>query len=128
MEVIKEGHPESETRLRKFWMSVYCFPEPSNPSQRLLIRQIGSQENEMQATFLKMSDADKLVTCKRNLADVSAKNLHGDALELHMGEVLGMIKVGKKDPQGTVKTMYKLTFSYSCLGLLSRSWMMRASI
>ena len=73
LELIKEQHPDSEGRLRKFWMDVYCFPEPSNPAQRLLIRQIGSQEDEMQAMFIKMSDADKLVTCKRNVLDLSTK-------------------------------------------------------
>ena len=78
----------------------------------------------MQATFIKMSDADKLVTCKRNMADASAKKLAGEELEKHMGEVLGLIKVGKKDPQGTVKIMYKLPISYSCLGYLLQSLMM----
>jgi hypothetical protein len=105
LELIKEGHPDSATRLRRFWMNVYCFPEPDEPAQRLIIRQIGSQENEMQATFIKMSDADKLVTCRRNMNDFAA-GMVGDKLEKHMGQVLGLIKVGKQDPQGTVKTMY----------------------
>jgi hypothetical protein len=58
-------------------MDVYCFPDPSNAAQRLLIRQIGSQENEMQATFIRMSDADKLITCRRNMTDTDASEMKG---------------------------------------------------
>ena len=82
LELIKEKHPESETRLRKFWMEVYCFPDPSSRSQRLVIRQIGSEENELQATFIRMSDADKLITCKRNLQDVRDEDMKGAFDEL----------------------------------------------
>ena len=77
LELIKAKHAESEGRLRKFWMEVYCFPDIGDKAQRLVIRQIGSEENELQATFIKMCDADKLVTCRKNLADVSDENLQG---------------------------------------------------
>jgi hypothetical protein len=77
LELIKEGHPESATRLKKFWMEVYCFSDSSNRNQRLIIRQIGSEENELQATFIKMSDADKLITCRRNLKDVRDEDIKG---------------------------------------------------
>ena len=80
MELIKEKHPESEGRLKKFWMEVYCFPDPSSRSQRLVIRQIGSEENELQATFIRMSDADKLITCKRNLQDVREEDMKGASI------------------------------------------------
>ena len=76
MELIKEKHAESKGRLRQFW-SVYCFPNPNDHAQRLLIRQIGSEENEMQATFIKMSDADKLITCRRNIKDLYSSDLKG---------------------------------------------------
>ena len=82
LELIKEKHPESKTRLRKFWMDIYCFPDPTNSVQRVLIRQIGSQENEMQATFIKMSDADKLITCRRNMKDLHASDLKGSLMSL----------------------------------------------
>ena len=75
LELIKEHHPGSQTRLKILVM--YCFIEPSRPAQKLLIRQIGSQENEMQATFIRMSDADKLITCRRNLQDVQEDVLRG---------------------------------------------------
>jgi len=77
LELIKEKHPESHDRLRKFWCEVYCFPDINDRAQRPVIRQIGSEENELQATFIKMCDADKLVTCRKNLADVSDENLQG---------------------------------------------------
>ena len=82
LELIKEKHPDSKTRLQKFWMGVYCFPDPNNRAQRILIRQIGSQENEMQATFIKMSDADKLSTCRRNMKDLHASDLKGSLMSL----------------------------------------------
>ena len=77
MELIKAHHPDSDGRLRRFWMEVYCFPDPSDKAQRLLIRQIGSEENELQATFIKMCDADKLITCRRNLQDVNDEEMKG---------------------------------------------------
>ena len=80
LELIKERHADSEGRLRKFWMDVYCFPDPKDRVQRVVIRQIGAQENELQATFIKMSDADKLITCRRNLLDVQDTDLKGSLI------------------------------------------------
>ena len=82
LELIKEKHEDSKTRLHQFWMTIYCFPDPSNHAQRLVIRQIGSQENEMQATFIRMSDADKLITCRRNMKDLQASDLKGSLMPL----------------------------------------------
>jgi len=81
LELIKEKHPESKGRLWQFWMSVYCFRDPSNQAQRLLIRQIGSEENETQSMFIKMSDADKLITCRRNMKDLPS-DLKGSLISL----------------------------------------------
>ena len=49
--------PHEDYKWRKFWMKVYCFPDPKDPAQRLAIRAIGSMENEVQQNFIKMSDA-----------------------------------------------------------------------
>src|SRR5574338_1141004 len=75
-------------------------------------RQISSVENEMQSNFLRMSDADRLVTCKRNVLDAEAAGLAGGALESLVAGILGLVKAGKKDPQGTVKTMYVYSRSH----------------
>ena len=116
LELIKEKHPASK-RLRTFWMCVYCFPDPSSAAQKLAIRSIGSVENEMQSTYCKMSDADRLITCKRNRIDAEetlklkgeidwfSSNILGQALEAHLGQILGLTKKNTKDPSGTVKTM-----------------------
>ena len=77
LELIKEKHAESNTRLRQF----YCFPDPGSTAQRLLIRQIGSEENETQSMFIKMSDADKLITCRRNMKDLPS-DLKGSLISL----------------------------------------------
>jgi hypothetical protein len=73
--------PENEARYRDFWMQLFCFPNPEDPNQRLAIRSIGSVENEMQAVYMKMSDVDKLITCRRNVQDVtkSKRPLKGSA-------------------------------------------------
>ena len=114
MELIKAKHPESQGWLRRFWMEVYCFPDPTDRAQRIVIRQIGSEENELQATFIKMCDADKLITCRRNLQDVSEEltglfifffiSLGAD-LHLYMGNILGVLKAGSGEVVGTVKTL-----------------------
>jgi len=95
-------------------MSVYCFPDIKDHKQRLAIRTIGSMENEIQAHFLKMSDPDKLVTAKRNIADAIqlgikgrliyySHSLAGESLEAHIAETLGLVKKGSNEPPGTVK-------------------------
>ena len=46
-----------------------------DPGQRLAIRAIGSMENEVQANFSRMSDADKLATTKLNLIDADKRGV-----------------------------------------------------
>ena len=58
-------------------MKVYCFNKPTDPGQRLAIRAIGSMENEVQANFIKMSDADKLATTKLNVMDAEKRGVVG---------------------------------------------------
>ena len=58
-------------------MKVYCFNKPTDPGQRLAIRAIGSMENEVQANFIKMSDADKLATTKLNVVDAEKRGVVG---------------------------------------------------
>ena len=77
MEIInKDKHPEPE-KFRDFYMSVFCFPDPLDPQQRLAIRTIGSVENEAQENFMRMSDPDKLMTCRANVQDAMRLNLIG---------------------------------------------------
>ena len=58
-------------------MKVYCFNKPTDLGQRLAIRATGSMENEVQANFIKMSDADKLATTKLNVMDAEKRGVVG---------------------------------------------------
>ena len=79
LELMQEDK-EHEQRYRSFWMQLFCFPNPKDAYQRLAIRSIGSVENEMQAIFMKMSDMDKLITCRRNVQDAKKMNITGMCL------------------------------------------------
>lgn len=75
----------------------------------MAIRQIGSVENEMQ-------NADRLVTCKRNMLDAEAGGIAGGALETKVAGILGLMKHGKKDPKGTSRPCMLSTISILLLG------------
>jgi len=73
LELIKECQ-EEDYKYRQFWMKLYCFDNPRDPVQRLAIRSIGSVE---QQNFIKMSDADKLLTTRRNWIDSVKRGVKG---------------------------------------------------
>ena len=73
-----EEDKENEKRYRDFWMQLFCFPNPDDPQQRMAIRSIGSVENETQALCMKMSDVDKLITCRRNVEDAMKSGIVGN--------------------------------------------------
>ena len=56
-------------------MKLYCFDQPTDPVQRLAIRAIGSMENEVQQNFMKMSDADKILTTRLNKKDCERRGI-----------------------------------------------------
>ena len=76
LELMEEDKEHAE-RYRWFWMQLFCFPNPKDANQRLAIRSIGSVENEMQALFIKVSDLDKLITCRRNVQDAKKMGIKG---------------------------------------------------
>ena len=75
---LMEEDKENEKRYREFWMQLYCFPDPDDPQQRMAIRSIWSVENEMQAMYTRISDVDKLITCRRNVEDAMKSGIVGN--------------------------------------------------
>ena len=59
--------PDDPTRehLEHFEMSVYCFPEPADAEQRVMIRTIGFAENVARAIKYVGSDYAKLANIRR---------------------------------------------------------------
>jgi hypothetical protein len=76
LELINE-FPHQDYKWRKFWMKIFCFDKPTDPTQRVAIRAIGSLENEVTANFIKMSDADKIMTTKLNRLDAEKRGVSG---------------------------------------------------
>jgi len=46
-------------------MSVYCFPDPLDGKQAMIISAIGYAENQMAVYYIRMTDLEKIQTCKR---------------------------------------------------------------
>ena len=102
-------------------MKLYCFDDPSDPTQRLAIRKIGSVENEIQQNFIKMSDCDKLMTTRRNWQDSVERGVTGlfqdlshfflgGQMKKEIARTLGLLKENSTEAKGTVSHLYALCF------------------
>ena len=66
--IIKEklaGPKVPDAAFQTFTMSVYCFPDPASGKQALIISAIGYSENQMSEYYIRMTDLEKIQTCKR---------------------------------------------------------------
>ena len=59
-------------------MQVYCFPRPQVAEQAILIKSIGSTENELSDVMISMLDHEKLVICRDTVKRASKLGFSGN--------------------------------------------------
>ena len=80
LEILKNKEHPNPALFREFYMGVYCFPNPHEPTQALAIKSIGSAENELAAIFIQMADHEKLSTCREAIRKALQMGLKGNFL------------------------------------------------
>src|SRR6185437_2618210 len=83
--IIKEklaGPKVPDSAFQTFTMSVYCFPNPKDGKQAMIISSIGYSENQMAEYYIRMTDLEKVQTCKRCLEGAQEIGLQGDSVAL----------------------------------------------
>ena len=76
-EIINGGLHKFPDLFREFSMTIYCFDEPHNPEQSLLIKAIGTTSNELADVVIKMQDHEKLQACRDCVTRAKKLNIQG---------------------------------------------------
>ena len=108
------GDNVPDTAYQNFTMSVYCFPNPDEGRQKMIISSIGFSENQMSEYFIRMTDMEKVQTCRKCVEGAKEMGLGGHCfsfyclfvgaqLENKVADVLSM-KGKTGGPVGTVRT------------------------
>ena len=69
-------HP-NPALFRSFQMQIYCFPKAKDPKQLLLIKSLGSSENELAKIYVEMEDWEKLTVVREGLVNARKAKMKG---------------------------------------------------
>ena len=76
-EIIDHKLHENPALFRHFQMQIYCFPNPKDAKQLLLIKSLGSSENELSKIYVEMRDWEQLTVVREGLINARKAEMKG---------------------------------------------------